>query len=566
MKHFNLLQFLIRLFGPQPADDGSARMMLLVLSIMLAAALLVALIGVEPLVMILLTLLMLASLLLVLRGNLLLAGLVPSVFGFALYAYMIVGNYGLRDPSILGLAVIMIAASLITGRRGSLVFGALGALVVLAVWWAESHGWVAGHATPVNNLSDYLVTILALGLVAVLQYTVLGRLDHTLERAQKELAEREAAAQALRESEARYRLLVNEAPLGILILGAEGHIEQANPAALELLDYPLEALLGVHPRYLVDPADYYSGRPDLVLLRTGKPYQAEHRLRRKKGDSLTVMGSMKQMPDGHFQYIFQDISARKQAEAAIQSLNENLEKRVHERTVQLQTVNRELESFAYTVSHDLRAPLRAINGYASLLAEELQAMPDGEAHVFLSNIRFSARRMDMLISSLLQFSRLSHASLDLAPVDCRTLIQSLLLDLAPSERSIQWRILDPPACLADPSLLRQVYANLISNAVKYTSLCPEALIELGGCENEAENLYYVKDNGIGFEMQYAGKVFGAFERLHPPDEFEGAGLGLAIVQRIVEHHGGRVWCEAQPGQGATFYFTLPKNGAGALND
>jgi len=165
--------------------------------------------------------------------------------------------------------------------------------------------------------------------------------------------------------------------------------------------------------------------------------------------------------------------------------------------------------------------------------------------------------MDMLINALLQFSRLSRTHLEMTEVDCRALVESLLPDLVQSGRSIEWRILDLPGCMGDPALLRQVYANLIGNAVKYSAPRAAAIIEVGGSRSGHESTYYVKDNGVGFDMQYADRIFGVFQRLHTPDEFDGAGLGLAIVKRIVERHGGRIWCDARLGQGATFYFTIP---------
>ena len=225
---------------------------------------------------------------------------------------------------------------------------------------------------------------------------------------------------------------------------------------------------------------------------------------------------------------------------------------------QLEAANRELEAFAYSVSHDLRSPLRAIVGFSSILQQDyLQALPD-DARQLVDRVIENGQRMSTLIDALLAFSRLGRTEMHLQPTDMNALViqvcDSLMQEV--HERQIEWIIHNLPATLADPALLRQVWVNLLGNAVKYTSRCPRARIEVGCQADQDPMVYYVVDNGAGFDMRYADKLFGVFQRLHRQDEYEGTGIGLANVARIINRHGGRVWAESAPGAGATFYFTL----------
>jgi len=227
--------------------------------------------------------------------------------------------------------------------------------------------------------------------------------------------------------------------------------------------------------------------------------------------------------------------------------------------------NKELESFSYSVSHDLRAPLRALNGYSQMLEEEFQQILDDEGRRLLGNIRYNAKRMGMLIDDLLAFSRMGRKELQRSLVNMQEMIPEVLHELEnPSTQRAAIHVEDLPPAYGDRALLRQVWTNLISNALKYSAKAASPRVTIG-CLKDAtdpnptkEYVYFVRDNGVGFNMEYAGKLFGVFQRLHSDEEFEGTGVGLAIVQRVVSRHGGRVWAEATPGKGATFYFTLPR--------
>jgi signal transduction histidine kinase len=244
-----------------------------------------------------------------------------------------------------------------------------------------------------------------------------------------------------------------------------------------------------------------------------------------------------------------------------QQLNATLEQRVTERTAALETANKELEAFSYSVSHDLRAPLRAIDGFSRIMLEKYAPQLDPEAVRYSQKVRDNARRMSDLIDDLLTFSRLSRQALNKRQVQPASLVRQAIDDLAAERdgRQIEIAIGDLPACIADPSLLSQVYLNLVGNAIKYTRHRDIAHIEIGCQQSNGERVYFVKDDGAGFDMKYSNKLFGVFQRLHSATEYEGTGVGLALVQRVVHRHNGRVWGEAEVDKGAAFYFTLGEN-------
>lgn len=257
--------------------------------------------------------------------------------------------------------------------------------------------------------------------------------------------------------------------------------------------------------------------------------------------------------------IDRDFGLIQRQRATIEQLNAGLERRVAERTAELEAANQELESFCYSVSHDLRMPLRHIDGYVGLLERELGPAVSAEARRCLGVVAESTRNMGRLIDDLLAFSRMSRQELGDEEVDPDALVREIVAMLAPQTagRRIEWRISPLPRVRGDAAMLRQVFANLIDNAIKYTSPRELAVIEIGSRrEPDGQQLFYVRDNGVGFDMRYAEKLFGVFQRLHRADQFAGTGIGLANVRRIIVRHGGRVWAEAEEGRGAAFYFTL----------
>jgi len=239
--------------------------------------------------------------------------------------------------------------------------------------------------------------------------------------------------------------------------------------------------------------------------------------------------------------------------------NAELEQRVRERTAQLEAANKELEAFSYSVSHDLRAPLRAVLGFSNALIEDYSQQIPEEARQLLDRVGASAQRMERLIEDLLRFSRLGRQPLSKRTVNVAALLQDVLEELRreQGERDMEIRVEALPAAFADPALLKQVFVNLLSNAFKFTRGKQRPVVEVGCLQRPGESVYLVRDNGAGFDMRYAGRLFAVFQRLHSSEEFEGTGIGLSLAQRIVQRHGGRIWAEAQVDKGATFYFSLP---------
>lgn len=368
---------------------------------------------------------------------------------------------------------------------------------------------------------------------------------------------REAAGEALQSSEGGYRNLVELSPDALMIESGR-KIEFMNAAGLKLFGATAPEQMAGRPLGDLIPDEAWQllqGRRQPKEPGQPGPF-VELRLRRLDGRPVDVEVAAAPMVfagRAATQIIAHDISERKRAE----------EKRVEARTFEIEAANKELEAFSYSVSHDLRAPLRHIEGFIEIILSTKAGEFDDETRRLLDTVADSAKQMGRLIDDLLAFSRTARAELKKTRFDLTQLARSVIRDLQQEARAraVEWVINDLPAVVADPALLRQVLVNLLGNALKYTRPRKVARIEIGCRPDPAEDILYVADNGVGFDMRYAHKLFGVFQRLHRAADFEGTGIGLANVRRIVLRHGGRVWAEGRPDQGATFFFSLPRDGA-----
>lgn len=416
----------------------------------------------------------------------------------------------------------------------------------------------------------------------------------------RDISERKESEQKMIRMSKHYQALIEKAPDGIVLIDAGGNFKYISPAARKMFGYlPTDEITG-HPAEFTHPEDL-PGVLSLLQNLMENPAEVptlQYRFSDNNNQWKWVESTFSNLlTDPSVEAIvinFRDITDRKMAEEEINKLNQELEQKIVERTNelekrsrelidneaalinlvedlnlksdelqksknQLEMANKELEAFSYSVSHDLRAPLRAISGFINILIEDYDKVLDAEGRRICNVIQSNATKMGQLIDDLLSFSRLVRSEIHYSNIDMEKLVNNVLVDFETlqdlSRKNIELKPL-PPA-YGDQNMLKQVWVNLIGNAIKYSSKNEQAHITIGSFVENGENVFFVKDNGVGFNMEYVHKLFGVFQRLHSTSEFEGTGVGLAIVQRIITRHGGRVWAESEVGQGAVFYFSLP---------
>jgi two-component system, LuxR family, sensor kinase FixL len=528
------------------------------------------------------------------------------------------GSCYLWTPSLIGLHVVsdsLIALSYLsipitlvhfTRKRRDIPFSwmflCFGAFIVacggthmMEIWtiWFPSY-WLAGALKALTACVSVATAILLIRLVPLalalpgtqwlieINRKLTGEVEQRVEAEsslrrvsedlEERVAERTAALvvtnQSLRESELRYRALVEHAPEAIVVLDLDtGCFDDANQNAERLFGMTRKELLCVGPADVSPPyqldgrlsSEAAAAELDRALRHETPRFEWIHR--NAKGTEVPCEISLVRLPSSGRNLIrgsIVDISERKRAEEEIHKLNAELELRVKERTSQLEAANRDLESFTYSVSHDLRAPLRHMDGFSKILIEEYgpQLPPGAKQH--LDRVRAATLHMGRLVDDLLNLARVGRDSLRIVATDLNELVAETILSLEGEARgrAVDWRVRRLSRAHCDAGLMRQVFFNLLSNALKFTNHREKAIIEIGEIRNEGEPVIFVRDNGVGFDMKYADKLFQVFQRLHSEEEFEGTGVGLAIVYRILQKHGGAIRAEASPQRGATFFFTV----------
>jgi PAS domain S-box-containing protein len=420
--------------------------------------------------------------------------------------------------------------------------------------------WSEPKAVIEARMTDLRITLAAGVLASLLLFGISLVLARTQLRAER-LAAR--MTESYRRSELRFRSAMEYSAIGKALLDHAGHIVDANPSLARILGKPREQLLGsAFDGHFIDRTDEIASDRERDLMASEGVFRGTRTLLREDGGLRQVQLTHSPVPGDIGQDItrlvqVEDVTDRLRAEAQVLALNRTLEARVAARTRELTLANQELESFAYSVSHDLRAPLRAIDGFSRLLGERYGDAIQDEGREYLARVRNATGRMGTLIESLLKMARLGRGGIKPVPLDLSRMSAEIVAELRANEpgREVAVEIAPGLQATGDPSLVRNLLQNLVGNAWKFTRDRGDARIEVG---HDGEGAFFVRDNGAGFAPEYADKLFRPFQRLHSQEQFAGDGIGLASVKRIVERHGGMIRAEGRLGEGATFRFTLPE--------
>ncbi|BAY77456.1 two-component hybrid sensor and regulator [Nostoc linckia NIES-25] len=487
----------------------------------------------------------------------------------ALGATLLLNKYISATPAALLFAAIMVSAWY--GGLGPGLFATV--LSTLALYKLLLKPLYSANTTNLNILISLVVFILAAVLISSLnesRRTAQRKAEESLKFLHESEAKFDRFVQSNEEvlwrQETQLRLITDTLPVLIAFVDSQQCYRFNNRAYEEWFGQAAAEVYGKHLWEVLGESAYQVIRPYVEQVLTGVqvsfeteiPYQ---NLGKRYINAIYVPQFDRQGTVEGFAVLISDISERKLAETQLQQLNETLEERIQERTGQLEAANKELESFSYSVSHDLRAPFRHIAGFVELLNKQPSSKSlDETSQRYLRIVAQTAKQAGVLIDELLTFSRMGRTEMRYVTLNIEELVQEIKRDLLAEVqgRVINWHIQSLPQVQGDPSMLRLVLYNLMSNAVKYTTTRTTAEITISSSDNENEIIFFVQDNGVGFNMQYAHKLFGVFQRLHSDPQFEGTGVGLANVQRIIHRHNGRVWAEGEVDKGASFYFSLPK--------
>jgi PAS domain S-box-containing protein len=496
--------------------------------------------------------------------------LVFLIVGVTLIVYF---NGSIRVPAVSGFVACIVVAGLTLGNRATIGSAILICAILFVLYRLEITWKLPVVYYTTTGLLQYLTyagvvwvtaVLLMLARSSILNALALARrnaaaLAELNQEMRMEIAERQQAEYALRESEGRYRTLFEMESDAILLVDFETmSVMDANHAATQLYGYDRNELLTMSTAQLVPGSGQHR---QAAVLQDTLLYIPRRNIRSKDGRDFPVEVTARffELEGKKLMLVAaRDITERVHAEESLREYHEHLEDLVQERTAQLTSANQELESFSYSVAHDLRAPLRAIDGFSRALLEDHAEQINPDMRSYLDQVIAASENMGQLIDALLSLSRLALSEINLEAVDMSAMARAIVDDLRQRnpQRNVEFTIADGLVVTADRRLMQLVLANLLGNAWKFTAKRSPARIELGK-EDGGAPTYFVRDNGVGFDMTYADELFGVFRRLHSDEEFPGTGIGLATVKRIISRHNGQVWATGEEGRGATFYFTIP---------
>ncbi len=473
-------------------------------------------------------------------------------------------NAGLRSAIVFAYPSVIMGAMAL-GPRAVARVGAAAVACVIVLGLAEQMG-LTRSARQVPVFLFVLILVLVLAIMTIVATAMVREQKRWRDREGQATRALESSLHALAGRERDLRLIMNNVPAGICAF--DGWICRfANSRLAAYCGFGEEEIVGKHLREILGETHFALAAPHVEQALAGKPvnYRGPHPSPAYAGSHMMFMlvpNAGEADGERGFYGIFFDVTRQERARLEIERINRELDKRVRERTADLTAANRELESFAYSISHDLRAPLRGIDGFSQMALEEYGERLDDTGRGYLERVRAAAQRMGHLIDDILELSRVSRLAMRRERVDLGLLAAELLEEMRQNapERAVGASFAASCPAEGDPRLLRILLQNLIENAWKYTRNNKQASIEFGCAQEGSERVYFVRDNGVGFDMKYADRLFTPFQRLHGQEAFEGSGIGLATVARIVHRHGGRVWAEAAPDCGATFRFTLGGTG------